>query len=73
MLEQASALHLMMMRQLVPLRSDGCRISLGLKSLLVSRELVNKSGSDLEIGPSTIQELQGLQQTPPVLLHDEGC
>ena len=36
-------------------------------------ELLDERRSDLEVRYSLVQELEGFEQTPLVLLHEESC
>ena len=61
MLEKSGTLHLIQMRQFIPLGCDRRSPTLVVQSLLICGELVDEGCTDLQIGPSAVEELQGLQ------------
>ena len=71
MLEKSGALHLIQMRQLVPLGCDRGSSTLVVQPLLIGGELVNKGCADLQIWPSAVKKLQGFQQGPAIPFHDK--
>jgi hypothetical protein len=54
MLEKSGPLHLIQMRQLVPLGGDRGSPTLVVQPLLISGELVDEGCADLQIGPPAV-------------------
>ena len=54
MLEKSGTLHLVQMRQLIPLGCDRRSPTMVVQPLLIGGELVNKGCADLQIRPSAV-------------------
>ena len=62
----------MLIRKFIPLVRD-IQVVQVLQTVFIQRQLMNESGSDLEVWPPAIQEFEGFEEGPLILAHDVAC